>query len=114
MSDGNFGDDDEGDGSTAWRAFRGCVVSFIGSSFVGGTMSCDGGAEDEIVHSLGLSVRARGGTLCDAPTRDGCTHVVLMDGVDAAVVETVLPASARVVTARWLRETLETGTVACA
>ena len=52
--------------------------------------------------------------MCDAPTRDGCTHVVLMDGVDATVVETVLPASARVVTARWLRETLETGTVACA
>ena len=94
----------------AWRAFRGCVVSFIGSP----TMSCGDGAEDEVVHSLGLSVRARGGTLCDAPTRDGCTHVVLMDGVDATVVETVLPASARVVTARWLRETLEAGTVACA
>ena len=84
-------------------------MSFIGSPTSGGD-----GAEDEIVHSLGLSVRARGGTLCDAPTRDGCTHVVLMDGVDATVVETVLPASARVVTARWLRETLETGTVACA
>ena len=109
VSDGNIGDDDERDGSMAWRAFRGCVVSFIGSPTSGGD-----GAEDEIVHSLGLSVRARGGTLCDAPTRDGCTHVVLMDGVDATVVETVLPASARVVTARWLRETLETGTVACA
>jgi hypothetical protein len=110
VSDGNIGDDDERDGSMAWRAFRGCVVSFIGSPTSGG----DDGAEDEIVHSLGLSVRARGGTLCDAPTCDGCTHVVLMDGVDATVVETVLPASARVVTARWLRETLETGTVACA
>jgi hypothetical protein len=110
VSDGKIGDDDERDESMAWRAFRGCVVSFIGSPTSGG----GDGAEDEIVHSLGLSVRARGGTLCDAPTRDGCTHVVLMDGVDATVVETVLPASARVVTARWLRETLETGTVACA
>ena len=110
VSDGNLGDDDERDASIAWRAFRGCVVSFIGSSSTSG----GDGAEVEIVHSLGLSVRARGGTLCDAPTRDGCTHVVLMDGVDATVVETVLPASARVVTARWLRETLETGTVACA
>jgi hypothetical protein len=102
--------DDDMNDDGAWRAFRGCVVSFIGSP----TMSCGDGAEDEVVHSLGLSVRARGGTLCDAPTRDGCTHVVLMDGVDATVVETVLPASARVVTARWLRETLEAGTVACA
>ena len=38
-----------------------------------------------------------------------CTHVVLMDGVGEAPGG--VPPGARVVTARWLRETLETAAV---
>lgn len=93
-----------------WRAFRGCVVAFVESG--------EGGeSEYETRRALELCVALRGGACKrweDVPrgtssAEAACTHVVLMDGVGEA--PGVVPPGARVVTARWLRETLETAAV---
>ena len=93
-----------------WRAFRGCVVAFVESG--------EGGeSEYETRRALELCVALRGGACKrweDAPrgtssAEAACTHVVLMDGVGEAPGG--VPPGARVVTARWLRETLETAAV---
>lgn len=97
-----------------WRAFRGCVVAFVES---GESPALSSGGVSEATRALELCVSLRGGSLLsweDVVHRGGtseCTHVVLMDGVGEAPGG--VPPGARVVTARWLRETLETGSAAC-
>ena len=101
----------DGEEVDAWRAFRGCVVAFVESGE---------GGESEFETRLALEscVKLRGGSCArwedvrgvrTSSDAAACTHVVLMDGVGEAPGG--VPRDARVVTARWLRETLETAAV---